>query len=822
MNPVDRLGDSFSDDLTYLSELFDFRKVLMQNVIDSTEMDQNPSHCILYVFDANVLQLCFNPTENKRLIRIPFVDSSEDVELGIAIITAHFLLQGDLPGRRGYPAYVSKSHWEEFRSGRNGIRDTIDTYNRARRNMPPQLAVEIKTQLERCSSAMRNASGNMKEVTKVVREQVLPLFLSQDFETVARGRVLRSLLRDGRHVRPLNLAPFLRPGQQMEQMEGAVEVWRTELRSAYESKEAADRRRDNIARDAETLAEIQTLNAQFVKEHVAAKAVLVTADEAVHRAAQKVYSDKDGHFVRRVTQYLPLINFRDMANSVEQHHATSELSLAIDALIQDPRDAESGGRYSLEGLTELDLKQLDHGLKNDLQVRRVIARYAKTNREAERKARVILQELEKQIRKKYEHMLDDRLNETIREVATYWEQLSENSMFANRALIEGYYKSWWSDFLENGIETNIPFAQARSMSLIFEKEQINLSHDLARVHFEQVVMSDIRSSRRMAEHWASVTMGLRMDWRLQAQAKRAVEAITGGHWSETEIAITNLCQAREVASEDLALACASLALQCGRWATASELSRHVISLREVDNHDAHASTVVLPRAQLVNVVSRRAILLELAPSKEVRGVRQEVDACLALADAAELGFTNSNGGYAVELAILLAERAALRASLLMHLVARPSQKTAPEELMAMLRAIAMDASAVEDALPSEEAQDFMGRDITSLVHCRAAAAVLEGLMCAKFFNLTAPHVLRVLADEALQILQSRASAAGPGRNFQDLASVAQQAYFGQANAPSLASDGEVSVPLGKEPFCFQLDVEFLAEVQRKLKGPEPA
>ncbi|KAA0594100.1 hypothetical protein J2848_004284 [Azospirillum lipoferum] len=322
---------------------------------------------IVYLVDANVVNLFLNPTKQARHVT-PFVsDSRSDHLAGTALITAEFLFSRMLAGQQNTPVFITPAHFHE-------VVDFVNDQDSEPEMPEPDESVGSRKRL-----ALQDLVDRLR-VGAVTREAVIdhlrrdvPVLLNH----LLHGRlgIANQLLRlyETDLLRPLDLHPAATAGildppqseindwvnlineerrlterRRLLQKQAAAEAANAPQRPAASRKGKEDtdlhRLRDNMTRDAVSIVQLLLLNKAAADTDLVPRTryVLITADRSLFRAyafwfwTQNAENPEPAHFALRLpTQYVPVLKIEEMPNCVENSDIIKRTSEALDGLLKN-------------------------------------------------------------------------------------------------------------------------------------------------------------------------------------------------------------------------------------------------------------------------------------------------------------------------------------------------------------------------------------------------------------------------------------------------------------------------------------------------------
>jgi hypothetical protein len=268
-----------------------------------------------------------------------------------AVVTGEYLLCGCLPGQHDGRLYLTEWHWRELRSRFKILLDhfvskaklAIQASRDADAKEPPidQIQGEIDETLAFAQHADLNADQLIERVPlpHADREEIakdLAKLKKSEVEIGDRSllnfttaRIIASKLIDDHIIEPLQqikriygeIAPRLSPLQLLKpkpnlgerrEIDAQARKWQARIQQEEELRGSEVRREPGrLAVDAASLAHVQWIAERLEKD--GGRIVLVTGDNLVFDAYRRWWSDEPNvpFALRRITQYAPILNFRD-------------------------------------------------------------------------------------------------------------------------------------------------------------------------------------------------------------------------------------------------------------------------------------------------------------------------------------------------------------------------------------------------------------------------------------------------------------------------------------------------------------------------------
>ncbi|TNE66390.1 MAG: hypothetical protein EP335_03745 [Alphaproteobacteria bacterium] len=335
--------DSKGAPLNYMNDLLQFRIEMANNLADHS----NPLQSI-YVVDTNVARM-FLTSKGEAPNVNPFPsgkrDYSEDFWRATVGITAEYIFSRSLPGQKGYPVYIEQGHAQELLGYRHALFADAEKYQSHKflRSLEADLSSAV-------SSSLKDIQDNRDkpEILRQILESDVPELITRfELDNLAAAMQLDRLTRE-ELIRPLSLSTYMNQ-KLLNPPDEDVEEW-IDVLSAYNSSRAGRRTPKALKTDARCLAIIFALNEYCLSNNIPARYLFVTTDHKIP-AAVALYLDRknlpfEKDFVRRFSQFVPILNFQDMPNFVSRSQVTFELIRAVDSLLAFPSQ-NRGDKYTM-------------------------------------------------------------------------------------------------------------------------------------------------------------------------------------------------------------------------------------------------------------------------------------------------------------------------------------------------------------------------------------------------------------------------------------------------------------------------------------------
>jgi hypothetical protein len=322
------------------------RAAALRLAIESNRQDAafaNTGGRITYLMDANVVRFFLDPVSERGRLE-SFGPGHYDYASSTALVTAEFLFSRGLAGQGDMPALIAPAHGEEVRR----IAHALATKASEGLSSEGTLTSERRAQLEALVDETRSGSLQLDIATDRLRE-IVPEVAGELLERVLPANQLVRLHDEG-----LLMALALHPAATREVLTSGGDV--RERKATWTKYILAEKHRGNSSRgtasagderklaesDAEVLVQLELLQADFDPDKV--RYVLVTADETLFDAYAHHYSRQPlterGHFaVRRLLQYVPIINVSEMPNEIESSDLITKAEKALDQVLAGYREA---------------------------------------------------------------------------------------------------------------------------------------------------------------------------------------------------------------------------------------------------------------------------------------------------------------------------------------------------------------------------------------------------------------------------------------------------------------------------------------------------
>nr|WP_319382371.1 hypothetical protein [uncultured Roseibium sp.] len=645
------------------------------------------------MLDSNVAHLYFQPTKEVASTRALPKSLKSSVDNFIAIISAHFIFEGALPGRGRIKTFMDAGHIEEFTAQIQRARDELHEGSAA---LSKETATRLRKDLVRFDRAISLAKLDDRKLAKTADTWFRKIFETYGIEGLGAYRLLHDLIYKRDQMYPLPLGPYFRGLDISNPDPALVEVWS----KALENEVGPDLHKPrNLMTDAVCLARIETIN-KYLRDHgTSARYVLLTTDTKILRAARRRQPDDpdgpQGPIVRSARQYIPLGNIHDMDNFIGTTRGTDAIEQAIDS------------HFALEEVHPRDRdRRLDwlHEIATALAKR---FREKDVDPEFQRRNRVLL---------KYYFDLPDT-ETTMDRIRSVWTQLIENSVNLNKNLILDHYQLWMEGVQD--ILQKVSLDRQRSVGKYYEQTQLDAAGKLACAHIYITLSYQIFSNLESARTWSRLGLGVRLDTGNQqsgphAIAERIIGALASGQERDIGKQLSKLTKNPQD-PQQVILASAAIALQCGLWNVAIELADLVVNEKVRD--PGPTETLIHCRANLIYALAKRALVMsstnEEISQSAVSDERLRVSLRRVADDLKRLE-------YDLEASIAHAE---IAWTYLFEAFREPNKKIDESTSDKIILEIGkcFDFS---DTRTGRRINDFTGKDIRTIVQARAGAALL--------------------------------------------------------------------------------------------------
>lgn len=749
--------------LRYLSDIIRFRLIHKQNRIDEKETEGESKKQIVYVVDSNVLYLYFDTINNASLTRVlPNIASRLDdrVDVSVAVITAEYIFSGELPGQNGYPLYMDQAHIGEFQGKISKValklrQNAVDLTPNQQRN--------LSRRIRSLRNRLHGAANDTSKLRELFDTQVPRLIRDFRLETVGQAILLKKLVKSD-YVRPLRLAPFV--DRNLFKLDpDVVREWETRL-SAFARNEVSpsdademDLRDKNLKADAEAIARICALNQHAETTRRPVKYVLITASENIHSAAAFLVKEAGGelsrNFARTVTQFIPILNFREMPNFVERDQTTAGLAKAMDGLLQ--LEPQHPSESWVQMLVRLDVQTRQ--LQRDI---RRISESAKSDNEKARRADAVKGAYLQAARDRFCAIGRHDFETILDNVFEVWRRIVANSIGLNVQLMLDHHGYYLASLAGTIGEVTKDVEVREELGKTYESRQIELSQSLTRAHLKMSIVFDLVDLHPNAARFACSYLGARPSALLSEnvilELRKIVWAVAEGNLPNAEKMLRGLTNLKQIDNAQLALCAALISLQIGAWEYTKDFAKQAMNLVE------ETTPLFMGEAYWLRATARRNIVAtqirQLLAVIGYRGVRD-------LLKKAKQDMRNalkyfSSDGDLLGIARIRAELALLEATRLMiALVDEPADKgtawgaarnvSLNREVFQEGIGRAIAAIGAAQTLDQSFGNGMMGEPLSVRISAVASMALIEMLLMGRLLELPVPVLsrsfMRSVADQ---------------------------------------------------------------------------
>lgn len=754
------------EDARYLMDLVSLRTTLRRNERDArltgavTPEGGSDRAQILYMLDASVLIFGINPPGDAHNVRVFHGWRGLDprTEAAVAVTTAAHVFSGRLPGQGVSPYFVDPGHWREFvdeTARKDWIRELLDWEARARGAIPDY--GDLRTLV----SLLDGGAGPQtppRERLRTIRE-IVKKIAALDLNEAAAAEHLRQLLKrnlpgGGRALKSVTALPYLPDGFWSAEDRPASDEWETVLTKIEAERPSPHLKRPEAIRaDAVALARLRRVNRYFADQALDARLVLVTTDESLFDAvARRPFArDRAGDpHLRRLVQYTPLQNVRDMANGIASTEPFDKLLEAIDArLLLRPLN-EPDAPDPLGGDFDARLAEIDVRAKRDHHV--LLTDLPRNGAFNERQRNAIAHDLNTAVRSEFARVFDDNRNE----LTENWKEILTNSAPVNYDLFAGYYKEGLRDVFDM-LAALGPKVRGDIGTAYLETQRTAMRR-LARAHLEASLLVELGAEG--AELWARDDLGLCMgnDRKSKATKDMTVDVLAAmqrNDWAEVAEAAERLFRSTAPVPV-IALAAAALALQGGAWRTAARFADFIFDDAHQDsgNVDQHQHGLIRARATLFAAMALRARRLD--DPDETESSSEAADTRKRLRKAAGTFRRAGRPLEAAEAVVEMAQDAVTR--LVVDLVRRrPLDQSEVKKRLAEIAADAHDALQEVDLSEGRDgARTLCDEPLAPIIRARTGHALLMGGLIAQVAEATPPFLMSdVMKEHAASHLAAR-------------------------------------------------------------------
>ena len=617
--------------LDYLGEVIRLRLVQEMNVRDTEETDETVRQ-ITYVADSSVFYFYINTFDQKefrKAVALPKVAkllsdrmTAEErhrailLNISTAVITAEYLFSGFLPGQRGFPLYIADEHATEFQKRVSEIlgeiTETAKELTEERRRALSRRTRGLSQRLSNLSSEVSQGSPDAVRRLRSILDTELPK-LVDEFELAEVDRAINLLhLMEDDVARPLRLAPGVdRKSLNRDPDPALVATWKRRLEAYSEgelylshgNRNPRDRPLNTIA-DARVLARIEEINTECKRRRISNRFVLITTSPAmVSASAFRLMEEKlplSDNFVRSLIQYVPILNFQDMPNFVESHHASDRLRASLDALFQWKRNSDQEDwAHFINGL-DIRLRQINKAKQNIDHAR---------DKEIldERQSDVLFALRQDRMDEVFRGVDLDRFDESLCGIGDLWIGMVKNSIGLNAQLLLDHYRRHLGKIAAGlaSLQSKTTFREQLGDS--YEERQFDLTDRLSRIHLRMAVRLMMANPRSPNKRMTAMVRGARPSLYLSPSDEAAVSGIVDhvveGRLAEAESSLVEFSERAHLGIAELNLAIATVALRVGLWDNAANFAHGAaINARE----SAEIQDVEEPEARRVELIAAEA------------------------------------------------------------------------------------------------------------------------------------------------------------------------------------------------------------------------
>lgn len=308
---------------------------------------------IVYLMDANVVRFFLDPVKERWQLEV-FGTGNHDYASGTALVTAEFLFGRGLAGQGDLPALISPAHGIEVQAIAYALARTAKHDMQVTSELTPTL----REGLQRLVDGTRSGQITLEEAAERLPEMV-PDAAAQLLQGVLPANQLRRL-----HEEDLLRALALHPAATRSIM--ALDriglerkaAWTTRLIKERKSGQAPSNRsaRTRVESDAEALVQLELLGEEADPAQM--RYVLITADSTLFDAYARWYSEvrpseRPPFALRRLLQYVPILNIFEMPNDIEHSDILSRARLALDQALAGYREVDPRGYPQSLALTRV-------------------------------------------------------------------------------------------------------------------------------------------------------------------------------------------------------------------------------------------------------------------------------------------------------------------------------------------------------------------------------------------------------------------------------------------------------------------------------------
>jgi len=353
-----------------LGHLINLSRIIDRNKDDGQYEDLGNE--IIYVFDTNVVQMFWEPYQNPQFCEVFHKeywgeDRIQDREINsqACLLTAEYLMSGDLPGQRGGRWFMTRGHKAELDAQEQFLTQQVKDNLKRMREEPPfkeavlaglkklsaALAIDPsgdRQTLEALALKLSPRTTNLRELRALPEKQ-----FRQRIAGVRAGEVSRLLAQD-QVAEPANQLYRYRHGKiagrfmaleeflglsaaDRREVDKEVEDWRLLLGRILNRRPNHMKTRDAFKADCEALGLVSWANRR--PEHRNRRILLVTGDAVILEAYRGRHLEDPHHNrynARPINHYAPLFN-PISAHSVlpVQQHAFRRLQEVLEVVLVD-------------------------------------------------------------------------------------------------------------------------------------------------------------------------------------------------------------------------------------------------------------------------------------------------------------------------------------------------------------------------------------------------------------------------------------------------------------------------------------------------------
>lgn len=329
----------------YLHSALDLRNNIELNVQDYQYAFHRHGE-IRYLLDSNVVRFFLNPAKEPESVSLS-LDVDLSVTAPLAIVTAEFLFSRELCGQWGSPALISPAHAKELESHADHL------VERMKLSVPAQpnddnfkaritKAIEDARNPERLQSSINQLFAQDHDTRQLISDE---MYEARMLHRVSQEELLAPLALDEYATSEV----FDLDQTEIKRWAARIERHRAQryprARPGFRNRETKDPFSLNNMADAETIMQLLLLNRNALKEGRNTRYVLVTMDQSLHNTlvewlASNEAQPTDTFPLRRLGQYIPVLNTGEMPNQVEDITLITSIRDAVDGLLTGIFDHE--------------------------------------------------------------------------------------------------------------------------------------------------------------------------------------------------------------------------------------------------------------------------------------------------------------------------------------------------------------------------------------------------------------------------------------------------------------------------------------------------